>query len=82
MGRRSSVEFHSACISDAEGHSSVPCPVDGSPAGWQSHSNLEVIDESNARKRLIVLITEQIKINTSQSEGEVVVLKGAVVIAL
>ena len=43
---------------------------------------MEVIDERRAGKRLIVLITEQIKINTSQSEGEVaVVLKGTVVIA-
>ncbi len=43
-----------------------------------------MIDERRAGKRLIVLITEQIKINTSQSEGEVVVvvvLKGTVVIA-
>lgn len=44
-----------------------------------------MIDERRAGKRLIVLIIEQIKINTSQSEGEVVVvvlvLKGTVVIA-
>lgn len=40
-----------------------------------------MIDERRAGKRLIVLITERIKIDASPSEGEAVVSKITVVIA-